>query len=134
MARKSDIYIEYNTKCRRLPAITVSSLQALILLCPPRSIESFLVLTEHYTNDLARSADPVQEAFNDASKYFKESLTQDECKRVWLDGMNSLEDVSDVLLKAKEKYETSKKSRARVWLSKFSARVTHYGKIIGDYE
>jgi hypothetical protein len=53
---------------------------------------------------------------------------------VWLDGMNSFEDVNDVLLKAKEKYEASKKSQARVWLSKFSARVLHYGKIIGDCE
>jgi hypothetical protein len=33
--------------------------------------------------------------------YFKESLTQDECKKIWLDGMSSLEDVENTLLKVK---------------------------------
>jgi hypothetical protein len=75
--------------------------------------------------------DPIQGAFNDATKYFKESLTQDECKRIWLDGMSSLKDIEDVLLEAKQKYDSSKQSRARVWLSKFSARLLHYGAIIG---
>ncbi|OBT88776.1 hypothetical protein VE02_02395 [Pseudogymnoascus sp. 03VT05] len=68
------------------------------------------LITSAYTAvPTSKSADPVQEAFDDAS---------------------NLEDVSNVLLKARVKYETSKKSRARVWLSKFSARVVHYGKII----
>jgi hypothetical protein len=51
-------------------------------------------------NGMVRS-DPVQDAFNEATKYFKESLTQDECKKIWLDGMSSLEDVENVLLEAK---------------------------------
>ncbi|KAM0302190.1 hypothetical protein ACHAO8_011598 [Botrytis cinerea] len=94
-------------------------------------LSSFKSCTAYYLPD-ASSSDPVQDAFKEATKYFKESLTQDECKRIWLDGRNSLEDVENVLIDAKQRYESSKSSQARKWLTKFSARVLHYGEIMGE--
>jgi hypothetical protein len=63
--------------------------------------------------------------------YFKQHLTQDECKRVWIDGKTTIEDVHKAVLQAKQSYESSKKSKARIWLSKLSSRIMYYGVIMG---
>lgn len=75
--------------------------------------------------------EPVNEAYNDAVSYFKQHLTQDECKRIWIDSKTKIEDVHMAVLEAKQSYEASKKSKARIWLSKLSSRIMYYAIIMG---
>jgi len=75
--------------------------------------------------------DPAKVAYLDAVDYFKTTLTKDEWKKSWVDTTSSLEDVEVALSTARSKYESSKQSRARVWLAKFSSRVMYYSTILG---
>ncbi|KAF2472742.1 uncharacterized protein BDR25DRAFT_341607 [Lindgomyces ingoldianus] len=73
---------------------------------------------------------PAQEAFRHAVRFFESNLTQDECKRIWLQEKTSLQDVQKAVQEAKEAYDSSKHSRPREWLSKLSYRVLFYGNIL----
>jgi hypothetical protein len=62
--------------------------------------------------------------------YFKTKLTDDEFKKNWIDSKGSMNEIENIVIQAKEKYEHSKKGKARKWLSSFAARVIHYGAIM----
>ncbi|KAF4634159.1 hypothetical protein G7Y89_g3948 [Cudoniella acicularis] len=72
---------------------------------------------------------PLQDAYEKAVEYFKTNLTKDECKRLWIDSKSSLSDVQKAVQEARETYEGSKKSKARLWLSRLSSRVMYYNTL-----
>lgn len=99
---------------------------------PPRYVSQFLG-KDLNLHGFSNYLDPVQEAYTEAVQYFKSVLTQDECKKVWIDSVTGIEDIQQAVLQAKNAYESSPKSQARVWLSKLSSRVNYYGPIIGQF-
>jgi hypothetical protein len=86
------------------------------------------VITSSTTSSLA---DVAREAFNDAVKVFKEKLTHDECKRIWLVDKADIYQVQQAVSSAKAAYEAkSKGSKARKWLSRLSSRVVFYSTVL----
>ncbi|KAL9039803.1 MAG: hypothetical protein Q9214_004726, partial [Letrouitia sp. 1 TL-2023] len=75
---------------------------------------------------------PAHAAYKEATKYFSEHLTRDECKRIWLASKPTMEDAIAAVEVAKTEYENrSQKGKPREWLLAFSSRVMHY-KIVMD--
>ena len=75
--------------------------------------------------------DPAKEAYQRAVAIFRSELTEDECKRIWLDDKTSLQDVQCAIMRAQAEYEKrSKKSKARIWLARCSSRIIYYGNVM----
>jgi transcription termination factor NusB len=83
-----------------------------------------------YSADTNDSDDPAREAYSNAVKLFNQNLTQDECKRIWMEDKTDLESVQKAVNIAKERWEARTNSKARKWLTRFSERVMHYGKVM----
>jgi hypothetical protein len=78
-----------------------------------------------------RFTDPAREAYEEAVELFKRELTEEECRRVWLDDKNTMYDVQQAIEKARNEYEgRRKKSSMRAWLSRCAARIVFYGNIL----
>ena len=78
------------------------------------------------------SNDPAGEAYTSAVKLFKQNLTSDDCKRIWIDSKTDMQAVQEAVNDAKQKYEgrASGGAKARKWLTRWSERVMHYGKVM----
>jgi hypothetical protein len=63
-------------------------------------------------------------------KEFSTEVSAEECAK-WLSGSNTIFDVEQAVISAKQKYEKkSPKSRARKWLSSCSSRLMYYSVIM----
>jgi hypothetical protein len=71
-----------------------------------------------------------KQAFEDAVKEFSTEVSAEECAK-WLSASNTIFDVEQAVISAKQKYENrSPKSRARKWLSSCSSRLMYYSVIM----
>ncbi|CAI6238245.1 unnamed protein product [Periconia digitata] len=81
--------------------------------------------------DSASENDPAREAYEAAVEVFRRELTKDECKKIWLGDKNSMSDVQQAIQQARSNYESSsRKSKAREWLSRCATRIVYYGNVM----
>jgi hypothetical protein len=71
-----------------------------------------------------------REAFEEAKEEFTRDLTSDESKRAWICQQSTMDDVVQTVMQAQSEYGNRTSSKARKWLSRFSARVTYYGAVL----
>ena len=71
-----------------------------------------------------------REAFEEAKEEFTRDLTSDESKRAWICQQSTMNDVVQTVMQAQSEYGNKTSSKARKWLSIFSARVTYYGTVL----
>jgi hypothetical protein len=78
------------------------------------------------------TGDIVQQAYQQAVKYFSEELTQDEIERGWIAQGTSIDHVLTVVQEAEAKYATSKSKhgKLRQLLSKLPERLHFYSGVI----
>jgi hypothetical protein len=90
-----------------------------------------LQITSHIINNPCNSGlDLAKKAFEDAVQEFSTEVSAEECAK-WLSGSNTIFDVEQAVISAKQKYEKkSPKSRARKWLSSCSSRLMYYSVIM----
>jgi hypothetical protein len=69
-------------------------------------------------------------AYSEAKAILSTELSQDEYKRIWLDGNLSMSDFMKALNQSKSKYENKPASKARKWLAVFSGKVTYYNTVL----
>lgn len=78
-----------------------------------------------------RMSDPVQEAFENAVKLFREKLTHDECKRIWLDDKTSIQQIRDAVLSAQRAYENkTSEHKTMIWLRRLASRIVFYSPVL----
>lgn len=78
-----------------------------------------------------RSADEIlSKAYDEARTLFSTELTQDECKRIWVQEKSSMSDVVEALAQSKLKYDNKPASKARKWLAVLSGRVVYYNTVL----
>ena len=75
-------------------------------------------------------SDVAREAFEEAKEEFTRDLTSDESKRAWVCQQSTMDDVVQTVVQAQSEYRNRTSSKARKWLSIFSARVTYYGAVL----
>jgi hypothetical protein len=75
-------------------------------------------------------SDAAREAFEEAKEEFTRDLTSDESKRAWICQQSTMDDVVQTVMQAQSEYGNRTSSKARKWLSIFSARVTYYGAVL----
>lgn len=79
----------------------------------------------------ARCLDPARAAFTEAVKIFTSSLTKDSQKICLARQASSMEEVQSAVADAKARYDTGRQNdNVRIWLSKLSTRIGHYGNIM----
>jgi len=71
-----------------------------------------------------------REAFEEAKEELTRALTSDESKRAWVCQQSTMDDVVRTVVQAQSEYRNRTSSKARKWLSIFSARVTYYGAVL----
>lgn len=75
--------------------------------------------------------DPARAAFTEAVKIFTSSLTKDSQKICLARQASSMEEVQSAVADAKARYDTGRQNdNVRIWLSKLSTRIGHYGNIM----
>jgi hypothetical protein len=98
---------------------------------PPTTFALRSIPADWYTtSSTTNNSDPAREAYTSAVKLFKQNLTSDDCKRIWLDSKTDMQAVQEAVNDAKEKYEERASAKARKWLTRLSERIMHYGKVM----
>jgi hypothetical protein len=69
-------------------------------------------------------------AYQEAVEIFTNTLTQDECKKIWLVDKAGMKDVLDVVIAAKAQYSTRRHCKAYKWLQVLSSRIATYGSVL----
>ncbi|KAL1384178.1 hypothetical protein HDK64DRAFT_317591 [Phyllosticta capitalensis] len=87
-------------------------------------------LFKYSRSNLQRCDDPAKKAFDDAVVLFKSKFTNDECKRIWLEDKNTIDDILKAVEQAKRQYEGKGQSKARKWLKKLSSKIQFYGGVL----
>jgi hypothetical protein len=88
-------------------------------------------LRKDFTEYLVSSLEGAMEtAYREAVEIFTNTLTEDECKKIWLGDKTSMNDVLDVVIAAEERYSTQRNSKAYKWLRVLSCKISAYGSVL----